>query len=107
MRLTAILLGFINFIFGLIAVLLGLRFLLKLFSANPSASFVEWIYDMSQPLLNPFQGAFPAPRLEDGIIVEFTTLFALLVYGLIAFILAEVIAQITQASGKRLKAKKR
>lgn len=66
MRITAMLSGFMNGLFGLIEGLLMLRVVLKLFGANAAAPFVHWLYGVTAPLLAPFSGAFPAPALEGG-----------------------------------------
>lgn len=82
----------INTVFGIALLVLGLRFILKLFAARP-APFVRWVYDSSQPLLNPFFGMFPSPVIEGGSIFEFTTLFAILIYALVARLLMLLIAR--------------
>ncbi|HLD81595.1 MAG TPA: YggT family protein [Patescibacteria group bacterium] len=83
--------GLFNGIITLIEVFLSLRFVLKLFSANPQTPFVAWVYDTSQPLLKPFQGIFPSPVIEEGYVLEFTTLFALLVYAIFAWLLFDLV----------------
>lgn len=103
MKLMVAISGFINFLFGLIEGLLGLRVILKLFGANATAPFVNWVYSVTAPLLGPFKGAFPAPALEGGFVIEFTALFAMLVYALVAYLLLELVAQTNQLSVKRLK----
>ncbi|MFP4514485.1 MAG: YggT family protein [Parcubacteria group bacterium] len=81
----------VNIVFSLVEVFLLMRFVLKLFGANTSAPFVSWIYETSDPLLYPFRGMFSAPVLEDGLIIEFSTLFAVIVYAIVAWILIEII----------------
>lgn len=81
----------INAIFGLAELIIGFRIILKLFGANPGAPFVRWIYETSAPLLYPFEGIFPAPTLDGGFILEFSALFALIVYSLIAYLLTDVV----------------
>lgn len=103
MKLMIVISGFINFLFGLIEGLLGLRVILKLFGANVAAPFVNWVYGVTAPLLAPFKGAFPAPALERGFVIEFTALFAMLVYALVAYLLLELVAQTNILSVKRLK----
>src|SRR5260370_17219784 len=44
-------------IVGFIDVLIAIRFLLKLFAANP-APFVRFMYDRTWPLVAPFHGIF-------------------------------------------------
>jgi YggT family protein len=72
--------NFINFFMILVESFLGLRLVLKLLGANPSNAFVSWIYDMSDVLLDPFRGIFPARTLDNTFVLEFSTLFAMLMY---------------------------
>lgn len=85
-------------IFGLVEVLLVFRFILKLFAANPQASFVSWIYQTTDPLLQPFLLAFPTPSVGGGYTLEFTTLFALFVYAFAGYLVQEVLAVIDSRS---------
>lgn len=72
------------YILGIIEVLLGFRFLLKLAAANPSAGFSRFIYTLTLPFAEPFLNVFPRSRVE-GSIFEWTTLLAMAVYALIAW----------------------
>jgi len=81
----------INLITTLIEGLLVLRIILKLFGASTAASFVRWIYETSEPLLTPFVGMFPSPRLTSGFVVEFSSLFALMIYAFIGYLAAEML----------------
>lgn len=81
----------INLVVGVVEAILGFRFILKLFGANSGAPFVRWIYDMSRPLLQPFAGMFPSPVTDGRYVLEFTTLFAILVYALVAYLLTELL----------------
>lgn len=76
-----------NAILGIIEFLLGFRIILKLFGASASAPFVKWIYETTQPLLFPFIGAFPSPRIEGGLIIEFSSLFALIVFAFAGYLI--------------------
>lgn len=80
-----------DIIFTFIEFLIGVRLILKLFGANPTAPFVTWIYDTSQALVGPFAGAFPAPRLSGGFVIEFSALFAMLIYAFIAYLISEFV----------------
>lgn len=84
--------GIVNMVFGIIISLLALRFVFMLFGANAGNSFVNLIYGLSQPLVNPFYGLFNMqPQLESQTAnLEIATLIALLIYGLIAGILTRV-----------------
>lgn len=54
----------LNFFTVVVESILGLRFLLKLFGANAGNGFVSWVYEMSDVLLDPFRGIFPAKVLS-------------------------------------------
>lgn len=85
--------GIVNLMLGVVGVLLGLRFILKLFSANAANGFVNWVYESSAEILGPFRGVFPAANLE-GAVVEFSTIFAVVVYailGMFAFYLIDLL----------------
>lgn len=85
-----------NFVFGLIDLLLIFRFILKLLAANPQAEFVAWVYNTTQPLLNPFLAAFPTPQVKGGFTLEFTTLFAIFVYTFVGYLVQELLAAISK-----------
>lgn len=87
--------GFINFFVGVAELFLGLRVLLRLFGANPQAAFVQWVYDSSGMLLDPFRGIFPAKTLAANSVVDFSALFAMLVYGLIGVLLITLMVWLT------------
>jgi YggT family protein len=73
----------IGAVLGLLEVLLGLRFVLKLIAANPSSGFAVFVYGMTQPFLAPFKALVGTPR-TGGVILEVTTLIAMAVYALFA-----------------------
>lgn len=85
----------INFTATIAISLLGLRFILKLFGASTSAPFVQWLYETTYSLITPFNEIFPSPRLEGGFIIEFSVLFAILIYSFIAYLLIQVLDSIT------------
>jgi len=68
-------------ILGLLEVLLGLRFMLKLIAANPDSGFAALIYGITKPFLAPFTALVGTPQ-SGGTILEVTTLIAMAVYAL-------------------------
>ncbi len=102
---------FVNSLVGVILAialtLLGLRFVLKLFGANASNDFVEWIYRTSGDVLAPFRGIFPQQNVEGGYVLEFSTLFAMLAYTLVAlivgFLLTILLSPLSEDRPKRTK----
>lgn len=83
----------VNLVFGFIVLGLLIRFILRLLGANPEAGFSAFIYNSTNPLLDPFRGIF-TPYTSGGNVIEFSTLVAILVYLFIAWILNEFIASI-------------
>lgn len=82
-----------------VSVALGLRFILKLFGADASNGFVSWVYEMSDVLLAPFRGIFPAHVFENQYVLEFSTLFAIVVYmvfGLFVMMLVDWLVPATR-----------
>ncbi|HCR80890.1 MAG: hypothetical protein UY13_C0002G0063 [Candidatus Pacebacteria bacterium GW2011_GWB1_47_8] len=92
---SEMLVNLVNFIVGLVELFLGLRIVLKLFGARTVAPFVDWVYDTTEPLLSPFAGMFPSPTIEGGFIVEFSALFALMVYAFVGYLLVDVLDAMT------------
>ncbi|MGB8644810.1 MAG: YggT family protein [Anaerolineae bacterium] len=74
------------FVEGLIAI----RFILRLLGANASAGFAQLIYGITAPLVAPFVGLFGTPRF-DGSVFEFTSLVAMVVYALVAWLIIRVV----------------
>jgi hypothetical protein len=75
---------------GLIEALLGFRFILKLFGANPAAGFSSFIYGVSYPLAAPFLNVFRITQVRDSLF-EWTTLLAMLIYWLIAWAIIKLL----------------
>lgn len=84
----------IYIIFGIVELLLGLRFVFYLFGANSLTPVVEWVYNLSAPLVAPFTGIFGQPQIGGGVhiraVFDPATLAALVVYGIIGGILMQL-----------------
>lgn len=81
--IVRLLAGLINFFVAIAQIFLGLRVLLRLFGANDEVAFVQWVYESSGVLLEPFRGIFPTQEVVPGSVIDFSALFAMLIYGLI------------------------
>jgi hypothetical protein len=53
---------------------------------------------MTVPLLVPFRGMFPSPVTEEGFVLEFSTLIAIVIYALLAWVILQIIRLISEAS---------
>jgi uncharacterized protein YggT (Ycf19 family) len=63
-------------------VVLVLAFVLLLLGANPTASFVEWVYRSAQRTMAPFRGMFEPITLNGESVLDTSLLFAMIVYSL-------------------------
>ena len=77
----------INGILGIAELLLGFRFVFRLFAANPNTPFVQWIYEASDPVIYPFREIFPTRVVEPNHVFEFGILFAMVSYPIVAYLL--------------------
>jgi uncharacterized protein YggT (Ycf19 family) len=96
-----ILVSLVNLITSLVEFLLSLRIILKLFSASTVAPFVRWVYETTSPLLTPFQGMFPSPELSGGFELEFSAIFALMVYAFVGYLIVEALDTLRYQAERR------
>lgn len=76
------------YVVGLIEVLLGFRFLLKLFGANPASGFVDFVYTITGILTVPFDNIFGVTSSSTGVVrsvFEPSILVAAAVYALVGW----------------------
>ncbi|MBI5960265.1 MAG: YggT family protein [Chloroflexi bacterium] len=76
--------------FGVLDVLLLFRLALKLINANPNNAFADFIYDLTALFVKPFVGIVESPT-SDGMILEIPVLAAIIVYSLVAWVLARLV----------------
>lgn len=79
----------------LVGVLLAARFLFMLASANATNGFIDFIYDISKPFAQPFQGIF-----TDTGNAEWAAILGIVVYTGAAFLLIAVLTAITSSGPK-------
>jgi uncharacterized protein YggT (Ycf19 family) len=81
----------IYLVFGIINGLLLIRIVLKLLGASPEAGFSSFIYGVTGFFLAPFKGLLPAMASGKSIF-EPSVVIAILVYLLVALMLAKIVA---------------
>jgi uncharacterized protein YggT (Ycf19 family) len=101
LRLRDTAVSLLNVFIGAVLLFLGLRFVLRLFGANEANAFVGWVYEMSGVLLEPFRGVFPAHVFENQYVLEFSTIFAMLMYALLGLFLTWLITALTAPVKRR------
>ncbi len=80
----------------IVEVILLLGFFLLLFGANPSSSFVEWVYRSLDRAMKPFRGMFAPIELgttgnDVPAIFDTSVLFAMIMYGILAIVVATLL----------------
>ena len=82
--------AFVAVAFAVVETLLLFRFGFKLADANPANGFVDFIYDVTKGLVDPFDNIVAAESAGDGIL-EWGTLIAVIVYAVVAFLILMLI----------------
>jgi uncharacterized protein YggT (Ycf19 family) len=65
-------------------VLLTIAFVLELFGANPDADFADWVYEHAGRVMEPFRGLFEQHTIDGQSVVDFSLLFAMILYAILA-----------------------
>lgn len=91
----------LDVVITLVTALLGLRLLIKLFGGNADNLFVRGLYVISAPLVAPFASMFPSLTLENGYVLEFAAVFALIVYAVLAHLLLTIVRAVAYAAFRR------
>ena len=80
----------VDYVFGLVYALLGVRFVLSLVGARSGAGFTRFIEAMTDPVYAPFRNIVDTVRLGDGRVV-LSIAIAFLAYGLLHFAIRGVL----------------
>jgi len=89
--------GLINFFAGIVELFLLMRVLFRFFGANPNSSFVHWVYNSSDVLLQPFRGIFPTQTIGRNHVVDFSALFAMVVYAIFTALVISLLLWLSPA----------
>ncbi|MBI5667567.1 MAG: YggT family protein [Chloroflexi bacterium] len=74
-------------IFGIIIGLIAFRIVLRLIVANPEATFAQFVYSVTDVFLWPFFGLTATPTTTTGVAFEVSSVIAMVVYALAAWVL--------------------
>jgi len=77
-------------LFGILEALIALRIGLKLIGANPDSPIAVYLYGFTGLFLLPFEGLTGTPA-AGGMVLEISSVIAMLVYALIAWALERLI----------------
>lgn len=91
---------------GLVEIILGLTFIFRLFDADKTNGFVNWIYGMASPLYEPIRGVFPAVSFSNKYVLDLPTLFTILAYafaGYLVLVIVNVVPKPRDLGGQSLR----
>ena len=91
----------IYLVLAVVDVLIAIRFVLKLLAANPDAGFARLVYGLTAPLVAPFVGLLGNPASSTGNQFEMTSLAAIAVYALVAWLLTRIVRLVLDRSVTR------
>lgn len=77
--------------FIIAVIVLVLAFFLQLFNASETASFTEWVYRNADRVMEPFRGIFPTKTAGNGSVIDFSVLFGIIIYGIVALLLHSLV----------------
>ena len=83
---------------GVVDALLIIRFAFKLLAASTQASFVTFIYNLTQVFVAPFHGIFNTAASGRNVF-EPESLVAIVIYSLIGWGLASLVRVVTRGGG--------
>jgi YggT family protein len=78
-------------LFGAIELLLVVRIVLHMVGANPDNSFANFVNGLSAPFVALFANLLQNPALGTTGVLEITTLVAVIVYAIVAWLIGRVI----------------
>ena len=73
-------------VFTVLEVLVLFRFIFKLAGANAGQPLVAGLYNITEPLVRPFQGIFPEPR-APAVVIDIAALLAILFLFLVSWLI--------------------
>jgi YggT family protein len=88
----------VMFVFGVIELLILVRFALLLFGANTQSMFVQWVHQISGIFMAPFNAIF-GTQTVNGATFEWSALVAIAVYALIAWLIVALLRAVTPVRG--------
>ncbi len=81
----------VYFLFGALEMLLAVRVILHLVGANADNGFANFINGLSAPFLVVFSSLLKNPVLSTTAVLEVTTIIAMIVYAMLAWLLSRLI----------------
>lgn len=83
--------AFIWLIAGILVALLGFRLVLALLNSGRGSGFADFVYGITDVFVAPFVGITGNPTFGQGSVVDVASIFAMIVYPLIAWVLIRLL----------------
>lgn len=80
----------LNITMAVVSFFLVLRILLELFGATRGTPFVNWIYGMSDSIMNPFVGIFPNFSFGSGSILNTVAVISFIAYAILSYLIMAI-----------------
>ena len=81
----------VYFLFGALELLLAVRVIFQLIGVNAANGFASFIYGLSAPFVALFASLLQNPTLGTTAVLEVTTLIAMVVYAILAWLVGRLI----------------
>ena len=81
----------VYFLFGAVLLLLAVRVILHLIGANADNGFANFINGLSAPFVALFANLVQNPALSATAVLEVTTVIAMIVYAIVAWLVGRVV----------------
>ena len=108
LKFAKVLVWLVYLFFVVAVVILTAAFFLLLFNASTEAEFTMWVYRNADRVLEPFRGIFPSVQRDNGSVIDFAILFAIIMYGIFAMLVHGVVhwldAKIIEQKHKAIRA---
>ena len=84
----------VHFFVGVAEILLALRIVLRFFNGDPDATFINWAYTVTAPLLEPLRGVFTSfDVVNRGWVVDYVALFAMAAYAVAGYMVVSMLGR--------------
>ncbi|MBB6451869.1 uncharacterized protein YggT (Ycf19 family) [Salirhabdus euzebyi] len=91
----------LQFALGAIQAILCLRFMFKIFSPVAESFLAQWLYLLSDPLIYPFDAAFPSSYISGMFFIEKATFIALIIYTLVGILVINFVNNLIYESQRK------
>lgn len=89
--------AFIWLLAGILVALLGFRLILALLNSGRGSGFADFVYGITDVFVAPFVGITGNPTFGQGSVVDVASIFAIVVYPLVAWVIIRLLYIIFKA----------